>query len=87
MLADRYLILYGGMGEKTIFNDWYLLDCLNMSWKQMDSDLVLPLNIHSSMVWSGGRGMLVVSEQISIELKKQFYLNKIYEFKIRNIHK
>lgn len=35
LFANRYLVIYGGIDEQQVFNDWYLL-CLNtFTWTQI----------------------------------------------------
>lgn len=37
-LNDEYIYLHGGMNEDTLFDDLWLLDMKNLSWKQVDFD-------------------------------------------------
>jgi hypothetical protein len=35
IIADKYLLIYGGFDESEIFNDWYILNLSTLTWKKL----------------------------------------------------
>jgi hypothetical protein len=59
---NRYLIVMGGNNGRTFFNDWHILDCTNMRWTQILTNLTLPPTLNPLIFWHGGRGFLLTGE-------------------------
>lgn len=55
------MIIYGGVSEKEVFNEWYLLDLHSKQWKKLNPSIKLPDNIDSKMTWISGRGILLLT--------------------------
>jgi hypothetical protein len=45
LFHKRYVIIYGGMNENEIFNDWFMLDLETYEWTRLDFNLYLPPNL------------------------------------------
>jgi hypothetical protein len=59
--GGKFLILFAGSDGQSFFNDWNLLNLKTLEWKSLKPSLEIKYNLGCSMVWAGGRGILLVN--------------------------
>ena len=60
--GGKYLILFAGNNQQQFFNDWYLFNTKTFEWKQLCPSIDVPCCSGGSMLWLGGRGLLLLND-------------------------
>ena len=84
--GNKYLIIFGGHNGLTFFKDWFLCNLETNQWTQLHSSTVLPFASAGQMVWTGGRGILLLNDVFDEQLKK-YHSNMLYQFYVSDFNK
>ena len=60
LYASRYLLIFGGMADNEVFNDFYIMDCYSFEWKKIKimSNKTLPFCLDPRMEYLANRGFM-----------------------------
>lgn len=84
--GGKYLILFGGSDQLSFLNDWHLLNLKTLEWRPLTPSLQLPASLNCSMVWTNGRGILLLNEVFD-ELSGRVIGNSFYEFYVSDFNR
>jgi hypothetical protein len=43
--SKKYMVIYGGISDIEVYNDWHALDLETYEWRKMTINIELPLNL------------------------------------------
>jgi hypothetical protein len=43
--SKKYMVIYGGISDTEVYNDWHALDLETYEWRKMTTNIELPFNL------------------------------------------